>query len=92
MFAGILKGLKRISGKLYFGDQIFEGEFENDKPKEGALIYPNGNEYKGLFKNGQRCKFIILFKHHWRDNIHFVMESYNIMVILEMMLYMAKEC
>jgi hypothetical protein len=44
-----LKGLKRISGKLFFGDQIFEGEFENDKPKAGVLLYPNGNEYKGLF-------------------------------------------
>lgn len=52
MFDGIIDEFKRTSGKLYFGDLIFEGEFENDKPKDGVLIYEDGSEYKGLFRNG----------------------------------------
>jgi len=40
-----LEGHKRKSGKLFFGEQAFEGTFENDKVKDGALQYPTGAEY-----------------------------------------------
>lgn len=49
IYVGIIEDFKRVTGKLYFGELIFEGDFENDKAKEGVLIYEDGSEYKGLF-------------------------------------------
>ena len=48
----MIEDYKRVSGKLFFGELAFEGTFENDKPREGALLYEDGSEYKGFFKNG----------------------------------------
>lgn len=38
------------------GQQIFEGKFENDRVKDGCLMYPDGSIYWGQFKDGERCK------------------------------------
>ena len=53
-YEGTFQDFKRKSGTLFFGQQVFEGTFANDKISQGILKYENSSEYDGQFKNGLR--------------------------------------
>lgn len=57
VYDGSFENYHKKIGKLYIGERVFEGLFENDLAKKGTLVYPDGGAYEGDFIKGQRCKY-----------------------------------
>ena len=63
-YTGRYKEYKRHGeGKMEYGNgNVFEGEWENGKPKHGTMTYRNGDEYSGPWKENKREGLNGLFK------------------------------
>lgn len=63
--------LGKVTNRVYEG-QVSKGVYNGN----GQMVYPNGDVYKGVYKNGQRCGTGIcifgltgsLYKGEWRDD------------------------
>lgn len=71
MISEILAELSQVKSTVYEG-QVSKGIYNG----AGQMVYPNGDIYKGQYKNGERCgpgicKFAAngaLFRGEWREN------------------------
>jgi hypothetical protein len=71
IFTEIRNELAKVTNKVYEG-QVNKGVYNGI----GQLVYPNGDVYKGAYKNGLRCGTGIcmfglngaLYKGEWRDD------------------------
>ncbi|CAK66244.1 unnamed protein product (macronuclear) [Paramecium tetraurelia] len=55
VFDGIIQNYQRVKGILVYKNQVFTGEFEKDRVKEGVINYSDGSEYEGQLKDGLKC-------------------------------------